>query len=72
MYSTYKGGTYATLSGTSMASPHAAGVAALIWASTVSPTVSSVRSALGSRVRDLGPTGKDNGFGYGCVDFAIP
>ena len=72
IFSTYKGGTYATLSGTSMASPHAAGVAALIWASTVSPTVSSVRSALGSRVRDLGPTGKDNGFGYGCVDFAIP
>ncbi len=72
VYSTYKDGGYATLSGTSMASPHAAGMAALLWweqQQTSTPTVSSVRSALDSRVRDLGPSGRDAGFGYGVVYF---
>jgi subtilisin len=71
VYSTYKGGTYAWMSGTSMATPHAAGVAALIWGSTDSPTNASVRTALESRVRDLGPAGTDSGFGAGCVDFSV-
>jgi subtilisin family serine protease len=72
VYSTYKDAGYATLSGTSMASPHAAGMAALLWweqQQTSTPTVSSVRAALDSRVRDLGPTGRDAGYGYGVVYF---
>jgi len=68
--STYKDGGYATLSGTSMASPHAAGIAALIWKELSSPTRSAVRSELQRRVRDLGPSGRDNGFGFGIVDFS--
>jgi subtilisin family serine protease len=63
--STYKDGGYAIMSGTSMASPHAAGMAALLW--TAGSTETTVRAALYTHVRDLGATGYDNGFGWGIV-----
>jgi subtilisin family serine protease len=69
VFSCYKGDTYATLNGTSMATPHASGVAALLWASLSSPTNASVRSELQSRAQDAGPTGYDNGYGYGIVHY---
>jgi subtilisin family serine protease len=59
---------YETESGTSMACPHAVGVAALVW--SVAPTVSAsaVKSALFNSATDLGTTGRDNTFGFGLLD----
>ncbi len=48
IYSTYRNGRYATLSGTSMASPHVAGAAALYRASHPGASPAEVRSALRS------------------------
>jgi subtilase family protein len=65
IFSTYPG-TYATFSGTSMASPHVAGAAALLVACGHSS--SQVRSLLQSTADDLGAPGRDNDFGFGLLD----
>ncbi|MHB1133468.1 MAG: S8 family serine peptidase [Chloroflexota bacterium] len=51
--STYPTGTYAWLSGTSMASPHVAGAAALVWGANPSLTLSQLRARLLDNVRPL-------------------
>lgn len=56
------------LSGTSMATPHAAAVAALVWAKHPSWTPGQVINAMISGVRDLGEAGKDKYFGHGQVN----
>ncbi|MCU0652885.1 MAG: S8 family peptidase [Candidatus Pacebacteria bacterium] len=77
IYSTYKGTAYATLSGTSMASPHAAGVAALVLSVPVGGNDANangkwdpaeVQAKLEETAVDLGDAGKDNLFGRGLVD----
>lgn len=66
--STFPGNRYATMSGTSMASPHAAGCAAVLWkALGTAASPATVRAKLQSLAIDLGPTGRDNGYGYGLV-----
>ena len=69
VYSTYKDGSYETLSGTSMASPHVAGSAALVWAAApdVSANATDVRTALTGGAKDLGDTGWDLVYGWGLV-----
>lgn len=71
VFSTYKGSSYATLSGTSMATPHAAGVCALIWAAMNAasqvPTPANVQTTLQNNAVDKGTAGFDNTFGWGIV-----
>jgi len=54
--------------GTSMASPHVAGVAALLMASNPSYTAEDVRNKMNGTALDLGETGRDKLYGYGLVD----
>jgi len=65
IYSTYKNSGYTTLSGTSMASPHVAGGAALFKASNPDSTPSDVRNSLLSNGSTQSLTTCDgNGYGY--------
>ena len=61
---------YKTLKGTSMATPHVSGVAALLW--SLNPTAHSadVRSVIVNSARDLGAAGYDDHYGFGLVDAA--
>jgi subtilisin len=61
-------GNLAAFSGTSMASPHAAGVAALVLSRNPSLTPEQVRQVLRASSKDLGTPGWDPLFGYGRVN----
>ena len=66
--STYKGNTYAVLSGTSMATPAEAGILAIAlskWGNSHLRTVDQVRAYLAWCATDLPPVGKDDNTGYG-------
>jgi subtilisin family serine protease len=63
----YVPGDYVYTSGTSFASPYAAGVAALILSQRPSLTPSQVETIMQSTARDLGTPGYDTDFGHGLV-----
>jgi len=72
---TFTAGDYATfqlqyMEGTSMAAPHVAGVAALLFAFNPGASADQVRQAIQSTALDLGAPGRDNDFGYGLVQSA--
>ncbi len=68
--SSYKGGasSYTSMSGTSMATPFVAGVAALVKAANPSLSSTEVTNIIDKSATDLGTTGFDNYYGYGLVD----
>ncbi|MFQ5406949.1 MAG: S8 family serine peptidase, partial [Anaerolineales bacterium] len=67
IYATYLNDTYASLSGTSMATPHVAGVAAVLAGQTGFGTPAAIRAALQATALDRGATGRDQNYGYGIV-----
>jgi serine protease len=56
--------------GTSMATPHVSGVAALLFAHNPAASASQVRQVMEATAQDLGPAGRDNEYGYGLVQAA--
>ena len=58
---------YEYYDGTSMATPHASAVAALVWSSKPTATNAEIRAALQQTAQDLGAAGRDNYYGYGLV-----
>ncbi len=76
IFSTYKNSSYATMSGTSMASPHTAGVAALLLSvptkcdtdASGSCSPAEVQARLEATAHDLDASGKDFQYGSGLVD----
>ena len=58
---------YEAWDGTSMATPHVSGVAALVWGCYPQATNQQIRDALTSTAKDKGTVGRDNSYGYGIV-----
>jgi len=58
---------YEAWSGTSMATPHVSGVAALIWSANPDWTNVQIREAMAMTALDLGDGGRDVYYGYGLV-----
>jgi len=60
-------GNYAYFDGTSMATPHVSGVAALVWSNNTACSNEEIRSILQQSAEDLGPAGRDAAYGFGLV-----
>jgi subtilisin family serine protease len=58
---------YEAWGGTSMATPHVSGVAALIWSANPAWTNVEIREAMAATALDLGDPGRDVHYGFGLV-----
>ncbi|MFN2196181.1 MAG: S8 family serine peptidase [Anaerolineales bacterium] len=58
---------YEAWDGTSMATPHVSGVAALVWSANPGWTNVEIRNALDATAMDLGDPGRDVYYGFGLV-----
>lgn len=58
---------WAYFDGTSMATPHVVGVAALVWSQFPECTAPQIRQVLDMTAEDLGTAGRDNAYGFGLV-----
>ena len=65
--STLPNNQYASWNGTSMATPHVSGVAALVWSHFTQCSATQMRKALNDSAEDLGSSGRDQSYGYGLV-----
>lgn len=70
IYSTMRGDSYGYKTGTSMAAPHVAGLAALVLARYPSYSADRVASAILDNALDLGPVGWDEYYGCGRINAA--
>ena len=61
------GSSYEAWGGTSMATPHVSGVAALLWSANSKWTNVQIREAMNMTAMDLGDEGWDPYYGYGLV-----
>ncbi|MFH1865235.1 MAG: S8 family serine peptidase, partial [Candidatus Eisenbacteria bacterium] len=68
IYSSWPGGGYTNLSGTSMAGPHVAGVVALMCAANPDLDVETIKQVLMDTAIDKGVAGEDNTYGHGFID----
>jgi subtilisin len=58
---------YVLMSGTSMSTPHVAGLAALIKSANMTYSADDIRARLLATAQDLGPAGQDSDFGAGLI-----
>lgn len=68
IYNTFMGGGYGYKSGTSMATPHVAGLAALLRTRYPSYTPDQIASAILDNAQDAGAAGWDQHYGCGVID----
>lgn len=65
--STWNNGGYKSINGTSMATPHVSGVAALVWSHFPQCSNQQIRDALNATAQDRGAAGRDTSYGFGIV-----
>ncbi len=66
--SSMPGGGYGTMSGTSMATPHTSGLLSLIYQAVPGISIEQASALIVKGVKDLGPAGQDNDYGFGRID----